>query len=139
MWTLGKGSINYCARPTNPEKRAISTKKGNSQQRSPTREKQNLLQELTVIGAVQNRHIPKKPALLKTQNAAGVERMDIMAINASQASQNPSTKYRIKTLSTWHVWEKSSLLPALSGRPISMSTNTHFLQARQQSRDNNHQ
>ena len=46
----------------------------------------------------------------------GVGRMDIMAINASRTSQNPSMKYRMKTTFKWHFWEKSSLLPAPSGR-----------------------
>ena len=107
------GATNNTCRPW---KRSLSTtctddqsiktsrinKKGNSQQRNPTCRNQHLLQEMTIIGAVQNRHIPEKPALLATQNAAGVRRTDITAINASRASQNPSTKYRMKTTSTWH-------------------------------------
>ena len=71
-------------------------KKGNSQQRNPTHRNHNLLQEMTVIGAMQNRHIHEKPALFAMQNASGAGRMNIIAINASRASQNPKVQDEVQ-------------------------------------------
>ena len=99
MSTLGKESIDYMhGRPVHKNK--------SYQQKGKQPATQPNTQKPTPTTGDDCHWCGAKPAhprkTCPARDAAGVGRPDITAINASRASQNPSTKYRMKTTSTWH-------------------------------------